>query len=334
MKLSDISAMYEEQPLEPTATMTQTVEREYSYFAHVNVAELVETFRKDPAITSQVFLEGGLTHDKELGKIRLRHYPNDKTQSSTKLERKVRISEFESTEETVELPEGFLKPLVGICTSLTSRIRFFVPATTPTGKAIKYSDGTLLVWQVDVFMDTLNPDDVLETSTLSDWIKIELEVRDIVMTSEQVQEAIPFECKQIIDARSKDESERQLIDTLYTKVYNLTGKPMEARQPAPAETGNVVDTTVDNGSDNFDFGDPDSKPAKDDDFDFNGGGNKPAEEPKAPEDKPDTSDDNNDDFDFDGSSDKPAEQPAQQEPAEPEQPAQASSSDDEFNFGG
>lgn len=325
MKLSEITSLYKEETVDPNSNISQVLEREYSFFADVDIGKLIGDFRGDPAITSQVFLEGSVTHDKELGKIRLRHYPNDKKQSSTKLERKVKISDLESTEESVEIPEGFLKPLISICTSLTSRIRFFVPAKTPTGKVIKYPDGEILMWQIDVFMDTLNPDDVFETSSLSSWVKIELEVRDLVLEPEEVKQSIPFECKHIIDSRSKDDSERQLIDTLYTTVYNLTGKAMEQRQPAPAETGKIIDTPEDNSSDDFDFGNPDAKPVKDDDFDFNGDGGAKPEEPKEPETQPDTSDD----FDFEGSN-KPEETPAQ--PTEPAEPATDNS--DEFNFSG
>lgn len=328
MKLSEISALFKDEEREATSTVSSTLEREYSFFGKVDVAKLVTGFKNDHEVTSQVFIEASLGGDRENGKLRLRHFPNKTKQSTTKLERKLKISEMESIEETVEIPVGFLKPLLLLSQSITARVRYFVPAKTPSGVQIKYKDGTLLMWQIDLFMDTLNPDDNLDLATISPWVKIELEVRDIVLDVADVQDAIPIECEQVIDARTKDDSERQLIDALYSTVYNLNGKTMEQPQLPPAETAPAQDTPASTGDND------------DDDFDFNGKGEPaPVTEPEQPAEpaEPAAEPDNDDDFDFEGKGDKPAEPAAEPtQPTEPPEPAKPetddNSSSDEFQF--
>lgn len=239
MKLSDLVSAEAEQNPEETSTVSRTLETEYSFIAKVNVNELVAKLREDPEVTSTVFIEGILTYDKTLGKIRLRHYPNDKKQSTTKMDLKLRIDELRSVEEVVEIPESFLKPLIPICKSVTARVRFFIPAKNPrSGEIIKYPDGKLLVWEVDFYLNTLTPTEEFSEATVSEWVKIELEVRDASLEVDSVERAIPFECIQVLDSRTKEESERVLIDTLYNSVYNLSGKPVEPVQHKLEDHGN------------------------------------------------------------------------------------------------
>lgn len=239
MKLSDLVSAEAEQNPEETSTVSRTLETEYSFIAKVNVNELVAKLREDPEVTSTVFIEGILTYDKTLGKIRLRHFPNEKKQSTTKMDLKLRIDEMRSIEEVVEIPESFLKPLIPICKSVTARVRFFIPAKNPrSGEIIKYPDGKLLVWEVDFYLNTLTPTEEFSEATVSEWVKIELEVRDASLEIGSVERAIPFECLQILDSRTKEESERVLIDTLYNSVYNLSGKPMEPEQHKLEDHGN------------------------------------------------------------------------------------------------
>lgn len=262
MKLSDALKATQEAKPDTNNNGTQTVEIEYSFFAKVNVGELLTSFIGNAEITHEHFIEGNLTHDPSVGKMRLRHYPNDKTMPVTKLELKNKVDLNTAIETATDLPESFLKPLLSLCSNVTARVRFYVPVKRTDGSTLQRRDGTLLMWQVDFFINNLDPEDKLKVEAISEWVKIELEVDHDTLSAVQVGNMIPFEYQHLIDARSKDDSERNLIDSLYSTVYNLSGRgtlpePKPASLPAPDNTGSGTDDDQGNQEDEDD----------DDDFD-------------------------------------------------------------------
>lgn len=237
MKLSDLTKDIKEAVGDPASTGVITEETEYSFFAKVNVAELLVKFDQDPEVTKEYFIEAQLTADPASGKLRLRHYPNKDTGSVTTLEKKNKVDLNRSIEEMVTLPESFLKPLITLSKSVTSRVRFFVPVKRASNEPIRRQDGTIMQWQVDFFINTFDPEIQLTHDAFSEWVKIEVEVDVDALSADTVASHIPFETEALIDARSKDDSERNIIDTLYSKVYNLAGKGLAGPTPEykPAE---------------------------------------------------------------------------------------------------
>lgn len=327
MKLSDaIKATQEVRP-DTNNTGTQELEIEYSFFAKVNVGELIAGFAEDPQITHEHFIEGNLTHDPKAGKMRLRHFPNNKSMPVTKLEMKEKIDLNRAVETSVDLPDSFLRPMLTLCKNVTARVRYYVPVKRADGSVVKRRDETMLMWQVDFFINNLDPEEKLTTEAISEWVKIELEVDNDAIPADNVGRMIPFEYQHLIDARSKDDSERALIDSLYSTVYNLSGRgtlpePSSPTPPAaaapetpavPAATGETEDEDED---DDFDShlaktgGAAPSQTVEGDDEKEKGGSGEnqndeslpppeatpPAQEPVT---KPDTEDKDGDEFTFD-----------------------------------
>ena len=233
MKLSELTKDIQEAVGDPDTTGKITEETEYSFFAKVNVAELLVKFDQDPEVTKEYFIEAQLSADPANGKLRLRHYPNKETASVTVLERKTKVDLNRSIEESVTMPESFLKPLISLSSSVTSRVRYYIPVKRGDNEPIRRQDGTIMMWQADFFINTFDPEIALTHDAFSEWIKIEVEVDVDALRADTVAKHIPFDTEALIDARSKDDSERNVIDTLYSKVYNLAGKaPVE--KPAPA----------------------------------------------------------------------------------------------------
>ena len=251
MKLSELTKDIKEAVGDPGSTGVITEETEYSFFAKVNVAELLVKFDQDPEVTKEYFIEAQLTADPASGKLRLRHYPNKDTASVTTLEKKNKVDLNRSIEELVTLPESFLKPLISLSNSVTSRFRFFVPVKRANNEPVRRQDGTIMQWQVDFFINTFDPEIQLTHEAFSEWVKIEVEVDVDALSADTVASHIPFETEALIDARSKDDSERGIIDTLYSKVYNLAGKGLAGPTGTykPAEPEKEPDTTDDDDTD-------------------------------------------------------------------------------------
>lgn len=237
MKLTELTKDINEAVGDPGTTGVITEETEYSFFAKVNVAELLVEFDQDPEVTKEYFIEAVLTADPASGKLRLRHYPNKDTASVTTLEKKNKVDLNRSIEELVTIPESFLKPLISLSNSVTSRVRFFVPVKRGDNEPVRRQDGTIMQWQVDFFINTFDPEIQLTHEAFSEWVKIEVEVDVDTLRADTVAAHIPFNTETLIDARSKDDSERNIIDTLYSKVYNLAGKGLAGPTPEykPAE---------------------------------------------------------------------------------------------------
>lgn len=251
MKLSQLTKDIKEAVGDPGSTGVITEETEYSFFAKVNVAELLVKLDQDPEVTKEYFIEAQLTADPASGKLRLRHYPNKDTAPITTLEKKNKVDLNRSIEELVTLPESFLKPLISLSNSVTSRFRFFVPVKRADNEPIRRQDGTIMQWQVDFFINTFDPEIQLTHEAFSEWVKIEVEVDVDALSADTVAKHIPFDTEALIDARSKDDSERAVIDTLYSKVYNLAGKGLAAPTPTykPAEPEKEPETTEDDETD-------------------------------------------------------------------------------------
>jgi len=251
MKLSELTKDIKEAVGDPGTTGVITEETEYSFFAKVNVAELLVKFDQDPEVTKEYFIEAQLTADPASGKLRLRHYPNKDTASVTTLEKKNKVDLNRSIEELVTLPESFLKPLISLSNSVTSRFRFFVPVKRADNEPIRRQDGTIMQWQVDFFVNTFDPEIQLTHEAFSEWVKIEVEVDVDALSADTVASHIPFDTEALIDARSKDDSERAIIDTLYSKVYNLAGKGLAGPTGTykPAEPEKQPETTEDDDTD-------------------------------------------------------------------------------------
>ena len=251
MKLSELTKDIKEAVGDPGSTGVITEETEYSFFAKVNVAELLVKFDQDPEVTKEYFIEAQLTADPASGKLRLRHYPNKDTASVTTLEKKNKVDLNRSIEELVTLPESFLKPLISLSNSVTSRFRFFVPVKRADNEPIRRQDGTIMQWQVDFFINTFDPEIQLTHEAFSEWVKIEVEVDVDALSADTVASHIPFDTEALIDARSKDDSERGIIDTLYSKVYNLAGKGLAGPTGTykPAEPEKEPETTEDDDTD-------------------------------------------------------------------------------------
>lgn len=293
MKLSQLTKDIKEAVGDPGSTGVITEETEYSFFAKVNVAELLVKFDQDPEVTKEYFIEAQLTADPASGKLRLRHYPNKDTAPVTTLEKKNKVDLNRSIEELVTLPESFLKPLISLSNSVTSRYRFFVPVKRADNEPIRRQDGTIMQWQVDFFINTFDPEITLTHEAFSEWVKIEVEVDVDALSADTVAKHIPFDTEALIDARSKDDSERAVIDTLYSKVYNLAGKGVAGPTHTykPAEPEREPGTTED---DDTDFSKHIEQPASTD-----GGGQEPPEngegqQTDGDENKPD------DNLDFQG----------------------------------
>lgn len=251
MKLSQLTKDIKEAVGDPGSTGVITEETEYSFFAKVNVAELLVKFDQDPEVTKEYFIEAQLTADPASGKLRLRHYPNKDTAPVTTLEKKNKVDLNRSIEELVTLPESFLKPLISLSNSVTSRYRFFVPVKRADNEPIRRQDGTIMQWQVDFFINTFDPEITLTHEAFSEWVKIEVEVDVDALSADTVAKHIPFDTEALIDARSKDDSERAVIDTLYSKVYNLAGKGVAGPTHTykPAEPEREPETTEDDDTD-------------------------------------------------------------------------------------
>lgn len=251
MKLSELTKDIKEAVGDPGSTGVITEETEYSFFAKVNVAELLVKFDQDPEVTKEYFIEAQLTADPASGKLRLRHYPNKDTAPVTTLEKKNKVDLNRSIEELVTLPESFLKPLISLSNSVTSRYRFFVPVKRADNEPIRRQDGTIMQWQVDFFINTFDPEITLTHEAFSEWVKIEVEVDVDALSADTVAKHIPFDTEALIDARSKDDSERAVIDTLYSKVYNLAGKGMAGPTHTykPAEPEREPEATEDDDTD-------------------------------------------------------------------------------------
>lgn len=297
MKLSELTKDIKEAIGDPDTTGKITEETEYSFFAKVNVAELLVKFDQDPEVTKEYFIEAMLTADPASGKLRLRHYPNKDTASLTTLEKKNKVDLNRSIEELVTIPESFLKPLIGLSQSVTSRVRFYVPVKRGDNEPIRRQDGTVMQWQVDFFINTFDPEISLTHEAFSEWVKIEVEVDIDALRADTVAKHIPFDTESLIDARSKDDSERNIIDTLYSKVYNLAGKGMAGPTPTykPAEPEQKVPEETQDDDNDFDkhmerqpaeVAEAPPEPAK------------PAETPEQPETTPGSEPDDN--FDFQG----------------------------------
>lgn len=323
MKLIDaIKATQEVRP-DTNNTGSQELEIEYSFFAKVNVGELIAAFTEDPQITHEHFIEGNLTHDPKAGKMRLRHFPNTKSMPVTKLEMKEKIDLNKAVETSVDVPDSFLRPLLTLCKNVTARVRYYVPVKRADGSVVKRRDETMLMWQVDFFINNLDPEEKLTTEAISEWIKIELEVDNDAIPADNVGRMIPFEYQHLIDARSKDDSERALIDSLYSTVYNLSGRgtlpepssptPPDAAAPAtatvPAENGETEDEDDDDDFDSHLAKTGGAAPSQtvegDDDEEEEGeGANQPNEPvsthvPTQPSEPVNTDDKDGDEFTFD-----------------------------------
>lgn len=300
MRFSDVLKATQEVRPDTNNTGSQELEIEYSFFAKVNVGELIAGFAQDPQITHEHFIEGNLTHDSKAGKMRLRHFPNSKSMPVTKLEMKEKIDLNKAVETSVDLPDSFLRPLLTLCKNVTARVRYYVPVKRSDGSVVKRRDETLLMWQVDFFINNLDPEEKLTTEAISEWVKIELEVDNDALTSDNVGQMIPFECLHLIDARSKDDSERNLIDSLYSTVYNLAGRgtlpepsapalPTPTDQPAEPNTPPAGTSDDDEDDDDFDShlaktggAAPTQSVGSDDEEETAGQGEDKANEPKTP----------------------------------------------------
>lgn len=321
MKFSDaIKATQEVRP-DTNNTGSQELEIEYSFFAKVNVGELITAFTEDPQVTHEHFIEGNLTHDPKAGKMRLRHFPNTKSMPVTKLEMKEKIDLNKAVETSVDLPDSFLKPMLSLCKNVTARVRYYVPVKRADGSTVKRRDQTMLMWQVDFFINNLDPEEKLTTEAMSEWVKIELEVDNDAIPADNVGRMIPFEYQHLIDARSKDDSERALIDSLYSTVYNLSGRgtlpePSTPAAPPAKPTAPATVPTEDESDDDDDFDthlaktggaapSPEVDGDEDDDFETHlakTGGAAPqtpaAEQPAEPAQQSDNEDNDGDEFTF------------------------------------
>lgn len=291
MKLSEIIQATQEIRPDTNNTGTQSLEIEYSYFAKANVSELIAKFAEDPEITHEHFIEATLTQDPKVGKLRMRHFPNVKSMPVTRLEKKEKLDTNRAVETAVDIPDGFLRPLLSLSKSVNARLRYYVPVRRGDGSIVKRRDNTLLMWQVDMFINNLDPEEKLTADAISEWIKIEIEVDKDTLSAESVGRMIPFDYQHLIDARSKDDNERTLISNLYDTVYNLSGR------------GTVLDNSDTSSSEAA------SHAINHDEFDFDANSNDAGDDEEKAEDSEDKkdsppsdavadNDDDDDDFDF------------------------------------
>lgn len=272
MKLSELNAKHVDPTPNTDNTGVQSLETEYSFIAKVNREALLNQLLQDPEVTHEYLIEGTITSDPSAGKLRVRHWPGKDKPSVTKLEQKVKISLNQAIETAVDIPESMLKPLISVCDNVSSRIRYYVPVKRPDGSVVKRLDQTIMQWQVDFYLLGFDPEMKATAESFSEWVKIEVEVDADTLSANQVANNIPFETEELLDARSKDESTRNIIDTLYGTVYNLVGrsqfeKPQDTdTESAPANNdggeeaeGNGVRTGTGDGS---------SSDSSEDDLDF------------------------------------------------------------------
>ena len=224
MKLSELASKHKEPTPNTDNTGTQTLEVEYSFIAKVDRHALLSQLYNDPEVTSEYMIEGNITSDPSTGKLRVRHWPSNDRPSVTKLEQKIKVELNKAIETSVDIPEAMLKPLISVCKDVTARVRFYVPVKRPDGSVVKRIDDTVMQWQVDFFLLGFDPELKATPESFSEWVKIEVEVDNDTLSATQVANNIPFETQELLDARSKDESTRNIIDTLYGAVYNLVGR--------------------------------------------------------------------------------------------------------------
>lgn len=189
-------------------------EIEYSYFIYLNPEQMKAAIEKYGAGDSTAFIECKVPCGHKDRKVRVRQYYTGNEITRSELTTKIQTGEKKKMEYNSEISKENFLSMAWTASSVTSRVRLFIPLLDKDGKKIpKYGHG-YLSWELDLYfgpaVDGFHP-----------WAKLELEVKNAKLSDRSIVSVIPLEYDELISSDTSDKEHRKLITSLYNDQYNM-----------------------------------------------------------------------------------------------------------------
>lgn len=194
-------------------------EIEYSFFIYLNPEQMKKVVEEYGDGDTSAFIECKIPCGNKERKVRARQYYNGNSVDRSELTTKIQTGEKKKREYNSEISkENFLSMAWG-STSVTSRVRIYIPLLDRDGKKIPRRGTGFLRWELDLYfspsLDGFHP-----------WAKIELEVSNAALQDDDVVSKIPVEYDELILSDTGDKGHRDLITSLYNVHYNMIANDM------------------------------------------------------------------------------------------------------------
>lgn len=194
-------------------------ETEYSYFIFLNEQQMKDVIEKYGSGDTSAFIECKIPCANKERKVRARQYYNGSEIDRSELTTKIQTGDKKKREYNSEISkENFLSMAWG-STSVTSRVRIYIPLLDRDGKQIPRRGHGFYRWELDLYfspaVDGFHP-----------WAKIELEVTNAALQDDDIISKIPVEYDEIIFSDTSDKGHRDLITSLYSEQYNMIANDM------------------------------------------------------------------------------------------------------------
>lgn len=194
-------------------------ETEYSYFVYLNPEQMKQLIDKFGSGDTSAFIECKIPCGNKERKVRARQYYNGSEVERSELTTKIQTGEKKKREYNSEISrENFLSLAWG-STSVTSRVRIFIPLLDRDGKQIPRRGHGFYRWEVDLYFSP-------QVDGFHPWAKVELEVTNAALQDDDIVSKIPFEYDELILSDTGDKKHRDLITSLYNEQYNMIANDM------------------------------------------------------------------------------------------------------------
>lgn len=194
-------------------------ETEYSYFIYLNEQQMKDVIEKYGSGDTIAFIECKIPCANKERKVRARQYYNGSEIDRSELTTKIQTGDKKKREYNSEISkENFLSMAWG-STSVTSRVRIFIPLLDSDGKQIPRRGHGFHRWELDLYFSPA-------VDGFHSWAKLELEVSAAKLSDGAVIRSIPFEYEELMFSDTQETGQRNLITSLYNEQYNMIANDM------------------------------------------------------------------------------------------------------------